>query len=48
MTMLSDTVMRFILDDDKAFWSDTARMIRRDRVNHEFSDETYLFMYKGE
>ena len=27
---------------------DTARMIRRDRVSHEFSDEAYLFIYKGE
>ena len=46
--ILNDSTMLFILGDKRSYWPDTARMIRRDRVNHEFSDETYLFMYKGE
>ena len=46
--VLNDSTMLFILGDKRSYWPDTARMIRRDRVNHEFSDETYLFMYKGE
>ena len=46
--LLSDTVMRFILDDDKAYWPDTALMILEKRVNVEFSYEEYENMYKGE
>ena len=46
--VLDDSTMLFILGDKRSYWPDTARMIRRDRVNHEFSDGTYLFMYKGE
>ena len=46
--VLNDSTMLFILGDKRSYWPDTARMIRRDRVNHEFSDKTYLFMYKGE
>ena len=46
--VINDSTMLFILGDKRSYWPDTARMIRRDRVNHEFSDETYLFMYKGE
>ena len=46
--VLNDSTMLFILGDKRSYWPDTARMIRRDRINHEFSDETYLFMYKGE
>ena len=46
--LLSDTVMRFILDDDKAYWPDTALMILEKRVNVEFSQQEYQNMYKGE
>ena len=46
--LLSDTVMRFILDDDKAYWPDTALMILEKRVNVEFSQQEYRNMYKGE
>ena len=46
--VLDDSTMLFILGDKRSYWPDTARMIRRDRVNHEFSDKTYFFMYKGE
>ena len=46
--VLNDSTMLFILGDKRSYWPDTARMIRRDRINHEFSDKTYLFMYKGE
>ena len=46
--LLSDTVMRFILDDNKAYWPDTALMILEKRVNVEFSQQEYQNMYKGE
>ena len=46
--VLNDSTMLFILGDKRSYWPDTARMIRRDRVNNKFSDKTYLFMYKGE
>ena len=46
--VLDDSTMLFILGDKRSYWPDTARMIRRDRVNNKFSDETYFFMYKGE
>ena len=46
--VLNDSTMLFILGDKRSYWPDTARMIRRDRVNNKFSDKTYFFMYKGE
>ena len=46
--VLNDSTMLFILGDKRSYWPDTARMIRRDRINRKFSDKTYLFMYKGE
>ena len=46
--LLNDTVMRFILDDNKVYWPDTALMILEKRVNVEFSYEEYENMYKGE
>ena len=46
--ILNDSTMLFILGDKRSYWPDTARMIRRDRINRKFSDKTYLFMYKGE
>ena len=46
--VLDDSTMLFILGDKRSYWPDTARMIRRDRVNNKFSDKTYFFMYKGE
>lgn len=45
--LLSDTVMRFILDDDKAYWPDTALMILREKKNIEFSQQEHEHMYKG-
>ena len=46
--VINDSTMLFILGDKRSYWPDTARMIRRDRINRKFSDKTYLFMYKGE
>ena len=41
--LLCDTVMLFILDDNKAYWPDTALMILRG-----FSQQEDCNMYKGE
>ena len=46
--LLSDTVMLFILDDDKVYWPDTALMILREKENIEFSQQEHEHMYKGE
>ena len=46
--LLSDTVMLFILDDNKMYWPDTALMILRERKNIEFSQQEHEHMYKGE
>jgi hypothetical protein len=45
--LLSDTVMLFILDDNKAYWPDTALMILREKENIEFSQQEHEHMYKG-
>lgn len=46
--LLCDTVMLFILDDNKMYWPDTALMILRERKNIEFSQQEHEHMYKGE
>lgn len=46
--LLNDTTMLFILDDNKAYWPDTAIMRRRDYVNHKFSFEEDYYLHKGE
>ena len=46
--LLNDTVMRFILDDDKVYWPDTALMILEKKENIEFSKQEHEYMYKGE
>ena len=46
--LLNDTVMRFILDDNKVYWPDTALMILRKKENIEFSKQEHEYMYKGE
>lgn len=45
--LLSDTVMRFALNDDKLYWPDTALMILRKKENTEFSQQEHEHMYKG-
>lgn len=45
--LLNDTTMLFILDDNKAYWPDTAVMKRRDYKNHVFSLEEDYYLYKG-
>ena len=45
--LLNDTTMSFILDDDKPYWPDTAIMIRRDYINHTFSQREDYHLYKG-
>ena len=45
--LLNDTVMRFILDDDKLYWPDTALMILDKKENFEFSQQEDCNMYKG-
>ena len=45
--LLNDTVMRFILDDDKPYWPDTALMILDKKENFEFSQQEDCNMYKG-
>ena len=46
--LLCDTVMLFILDDNKMYWPDTALMILREKKNIEFSQQEHEHMYKGE
>ena len=46
--LLCDTVMLFILDDNKAYWPDTALMILREKENLGFSQQEDCNMYKGE
>ena len=46
--LLNDSTMRFILDDSRSYWPDTAIMLRRDYTNTAFSDKTYKHLYKGE
>ena len=43
--LLSDTVMLFILDDNKMYWPDTALMILREKKNIEFSQQEHEHMY---
>ena len=38
--------MRFILDDNKAYWPDTALMILHKKENIEFSQQEDYYMYK--
>ena len=45
--LLCDTVMLFILDDNKMYWPDTALMILREKKNIEFSQQEHEHMYKG-
>ena len=45
--LLNDTVMRFILDDNKPYWPDTALMILDKKGNIEFSQQEDCNMYKG-
>ena len=44
--LLCDTVMLFILDDNKMYWPDTALMILREKKNIEFSQQEHEHMYK--
>ena len=44
--LLSDTVMCFILDDNKVYWPDTAMMILLEKKNIEFSQQEDCNMYK--
>lgn len=44
--LLNDTTMLFILDDNKAYWPDTAIMMRRDYKNHKFSLKEDCYLYK--
>ena len=44
--LLNDTVMRFILDDNKMYWPDTALMILREKKNIEFSQQEHEHIYK--
>ena len=46
--LLNDTTMRFILNDNKGYWPDTAIMFRRDRKNRKFSLEEEPLLYKKE
>jgi hypothetical protein len=39
--------MLFILDDNKAYWPDTALMILREKKNIKFSQKEHEHMYKG-
>ena len=43
--LLCDTVMLFILDDNKMYWPDTALMILREKKNIEFSQQEHEHMY---
>ena len=45
--LLCDTVMLFILDDNKMYWPDTALMILREKKNIKFSQQEHEHMYKG-
>ena len=44
--LLCDTVMLFILDDNKMYWPDTALMILREKKNIEFSQQEHEHIYK--
>ena len=44
--LLCDTAMLFILDDNKAYWPDTALMILREKKNIEFSQQEHEHIYK--
>lgn len=44
--LLNDTTMIFILNDDKAYWPDTAILIRRNYENNKFSIEENHHLYK--
>ena len=44
--LLCDTVMLFILDDNKMYWPDTASMILREKKNIEFSQQEHEHIYK--
>lgn len=46
--LLNDTTMRFILNDKKGYWPDTAIMFRSDRENRKFSTEEDRLLYKKE
>ena len=46
--LLNDTTMLFILNDNKAYWPDTAIMFRRDRENRIFSTKEDYWLYKKE
>ena len=44
--LVNDSVMLFVLDDNKGYWPDTAIMKRRDKVNRKFSYEEEDVLYK--
>ena len=44
--LLNDTTMRFILNNNKGYWPDTAILFRRDRKNRKFSLEEEPLLYK--
>ncbi len=46
--LLNDTTMRFILNDKKGYWPDTAIMFRGGRENWKFSTEEERLLYKKE
>ena len=46
--LLNDTTMRFILNDKKGYWPDTAIMFRSDRENRKFSTKEERLLYKKE
>ncbi len=48
LELLNDTVMRFILNDNKVYWPDTALMILQKKGNIEFSQQEYEHLYKEE
>ena len=46
--LLNDTTMRFVLNDNKGYWPDTAILFRRDRENRIFSLKEDFLLYKKE
>ena len=44
--LLNDSMMLFILDDNRCYWPDTAIMKRRDAKNVDFSYEEEELMYR--
>ena len=44
--LLNDSMMLFILDDNRCYWPDTAIMKRRDYTNPKFSQKENNDLYK--